>query len=453
MAAARRQRRALPLRQDQLQHRAAARWRRACTRRIPATGFLPSTGPATPAPARIGITASTAASRQGDEVSGYYDALLAKLIVHAPDRPAAAARLARACAGVEIWPMHSNAALLAQLASHPQFIAGKVDTGFIERHSATLLAPPEPDRHGSRRGARLLPASPDDPWSALTGWRGSAPDYPRSCRRDQRQDISRRARRIRASARRLSIDGDLLLFAAGMPWRCREPSVARDAVGREHADGALRSPMPGRIVSVTVQCGEAVRRGQRLVVLEAMKMEHAMTAPFDGVVAELPVREGEQVSRERCWCACSGRQHERTLLRGLDGRRSHCARAAAHRHRDRQPAGHDADAQQPAAASRRHCRGRERVRQILVNGIFTFGLMVGVSVADTTLGVLVANLGYDKVRMPKPVFVGDTLRAETTVSELRESQSRPGAGIVTFAHRMLNQRDESSARRCAPRSY
>ena len=80
--------------------------------------------------------------------------------------------------------------------------------------------------------------------------------------------------------------------------------------------------------------------------------------------------------------------------------------------------------------------------QILVNGIFTFGLMVGISVADTTLGVLIANLGYDKIRMPKPVFIGDTLHADTTVSALRPSESRPGAGIVTFSHRMLNQRDE-----------
>lgn len=80
--------------------------------------------------------------------------------------------------------------------------------------------------------------------------------------------------------------------------------------------------------------------------------------------------------------------------------------------------------------------------QVVVNGIFTFGLMVGISVGDTTLGTLIANLGYDKVAMPKPVFIGDTLRAETEVVELRPSKSRPDAGIVTFAHRMLNQRDE-----------
>ena len=80
--------------------------------------------------------------------------------------------------------------------------------------------------------------------------------------------------------------------------------------------------------------------------------------------------------------------------------------------------------------------------RILVNGTFTFSLMVGLSVGDTTLGVLVANLGYDKLVMPKPVFLGDTLRAETEVVELRESKSRPTAGLVTFRHRMLNQRDE-----------
>jgi acyl dehydratase len=80
--------------------------------------------------------------------------------------------------------------------------------------------------------------------------------------------------------------------------------------------------------------------------------------------------------------------------------------------------------------------------QILVNGTFTFSLMVGLSVGETTLGVLVANLGYDKLVMPKPVFLGDTLRVETEVVELKPSKSRPGAGIVTFAHRAINQRDE-----------
>ena len=86
--------------------------------------------------------------------------------------------------------------------------------------------------------------------------------------------------------------------------------------------------------------------------------------------------------------------------------------------------------------------GSTEFGRIVVNGTFTFALLVGLSVGDTTLGTLVANLGYDKVRMPKPVFIGDTLRAETEVIGLKESNSRPNAGIVTFAHRMVNQRDE-----------
>ena len=80
--------------------------------------------------------------------------------------------------------------------------------------------------------------------------------------------------------------------------------------------------------------------------------------------------------------------------------------------------------------------------QILVNGTFTFALMIGLSVTDTTLGTLVANLGYDKLVHPKPVFIGDTLRAETDIAEVKESKSRHDAGIITFTHRLINQRDE-----------
>ena len=78
----------------------------------------------------------------------------------------------------------------------------------------------------------------------------------------------------------------------------------------------------------------------------------------------------------------------------------------------------------------------------LVNSIFTFGLMIGVSVEDTTLGTLVANLGYDAVKFPNPVFAGDTLRSESECIAVRDSNSRPNAGIVTWAHRSFNQREE-----------
>lgn len=89
-----------------------------------------------------------------------------------------------------------------------------------------------------------------------------------------------------------------------------------------------------------------------------------------------------------------------------------------------------------------YCRTETEFGQRIVNSCFTLGLMVGISVGDTTLGTAVANLGWDEVRFPKPVFHGDTLRIESEVLELRESKSRPTAGIVTFAHRAFNQRGE-----------
>lgn len=89
-----------------------------------------------------------------------------------------------------------------------------------------------------------------------------------------------------------------------------------------------------------------------------------------------------------------------------------------------------------------YCRTQTEYGQRLVNSCFTLGLMVGISVGDTTLGTAVANLGWDEVRFPKPLFHGDTVRVETEVIELRESKSRPDQGIVTFLHRAYNQHEE-----------
>lgn len=89
-----------------------------------------------------------------------------------------------------------------------------------------------------------------------------------------------------------------------------------------------------------------------------------------------------------------------------------------------------------------YCRTETEFGQRIVNSCFTLGLMVGISVGDTTLGTAVANLGWDEVRFPKPLFHGDTVRVETEVLELRESKSRPDQGIVTFLHRAYNQHDE-----------
>jgi len=96
---------------------------------------------------------------------------------------------------------------------------------------------------------------------------------------------------------------------------------------------------------------------------------------------------------------------------------------------------------QPLHLDAEYARASEFGR-IVVNSTFSFSLLVGLTVGDTTLRTMVANLGYDQIRTPHPVFLGDTLRAETEVIEVRESRSRPNAGIVVFAHRLINQRDE-----------
>jgi len=97
---------------------------------------------------------------------------------------------------------------------------------------------------------------------------------------------------------------------------------------------------------------------------------------------------------------------------------------------------------QPLHLDAEYARASEFGR-VLVNSCFSFSLMIGLTVGDTTLRTLFANLGFDQVKTPHPVFLGDTLRAETDIVEVRDSRSRPNVGIVVFAHRLLNQRDET----------
>lgn len=95
----------------------------------------------------------------------------------------------------------------------------------------------------------------------------------------------------------------------------------------------------------------------------------------------------------------------------------------------------------PLHIDEEYCRTNTEFGQRIVNSAFTLGLMVGISIGDTTLGTTVANLGWDEVRFPKPVFHGDTLHCESEVAELRASRSRPQNGIVIFIHRAYNQHD------------
>ncbi|KQM85934.1 methylcrotonoyl-CoA carboxylase [Sphingomonas sp. Leaf23] len=281
----------LPKRQDELSITGWAMEARLYAEN-PATGFLPSTGPLAHLhlPTDIRVDAGV---EQGDAVTPHYDPMIAKLIVHAPTRTAAAAKLTAAAASVQVWPVRTNAAFLARCAGNPDFVAEAIDTGFIERHAERLV----PDGHASdaiagAAAAALVQHDPIDPWRALPGFRlNAAPD-------------ARVAVAIGGATRLVTptpgasiaqVGVERVLFAAGEAFPFAAP-VAGQGGGASAGDGAILSPMPGRIVAVEVAAGDHVTAGQRLVVLEAMKMEQALLSPFDGIVADLTATPGGQVA-------------------------------------------------------------------------------------------------------------------------------------------------------------
>jgi 3-methylcrotonyl-CoA carboxylase alpha subunit len=281
----------LPKRQDELSITGWAMEARLYAEN-PATGFLPSTGPLTHLHLPTDIRAD-AGVRQGDAVTPHYDPMIAKLIVHAPNRAAAAAKLAEAAASVQVWPVRTNAAFLARCAGDPDFVGQRIDTGFIERHADRLV----PDGHVSdaavgAAAAALVQADPADPWRALTGFRlNTAPD-------DRVAVSIGGATRIATPVTGgtvAQLGHERVLFADGEAFPFAAP-VAGQGGGASAGDGAILSPMPGRIVAVEVAAGDRVTAGQRLVVLEAMKMEQALLSPFDGTVADLSASEGAQVA-------------------------------------------------------------------------------------------------------------------------------------------------------------
>ena len=262
----------------------------------PTTGFLPSTGPLRHLRFPQGLRIDSGVE-VGGEVSGFYDPLLAKLIVHGANRHAAARRLAAACAAVEVWPVRTNAAFLARVAADAEFLAGDIDTGFIERRAATLIPAATPGDDIVRAAAHaLVPQDAADPWVSLAGFRCSGPAHAQVTVAIGGTSYAATLDWAAPRAAVVVIDGENVIFSRGEAWSFGLPSSDHIAGRAAVSDGDLRSPMPGRIVSVAVKHGQKVSLGQPLLALEAMKMEHAICAPFAGVVAELWVAEGEQVA-------------------------------------------------------------------------------------------------------------------------------------------------------------
>jgi acetyl/propionyl-CoA carboxylase alpha subunit len=289
---------ALPLRQDQIivtGHAVEAR----LYAENPMAGFLPSTGVlevfAAPDTVRV-----DSAVECGDQVTPHYDPMIAKLIAHAATREAAIAALAQACSEVAVHPVRTNAGFLVRCLETPDFIAGAMDTGLIDRELDALTAAPEPSPEALAAAGRAARAEIDarfgdaSPWSGVPGFRLNAPvatgvrlflgERPVEARMDA--PFSRRAH--------VGGDGEIVVFEDGEAFVFRDAPPERAGDGVD-GDGSLRAPMPGKVTQVLAKVGQAVIRGQGLVTLEAMKMEQTLAAPFDGVVDEIGAEPGAQV--------------------------------------------------------------------------------------------------------------------------------------------------------------
>ncbi|HST92237.1 MAG TPA: biotin/lipoyl-containing protein, partial [Brevundimonas sp.] len=272
----------------------------------PANGFLPSIGSLNHFYLPDDIRVDTGVT-EGGEVSQFYDPMIAKLIVHGDTREEAAEALADACAEVEVAPIRTNAAFLVRCLEHPRFIEGDVDTGFIAAEQEALLAPAEltddalapyadsvltwfAGRHQSLGGERIA-----------QGFRLNAPRN-----LEARLYVDGQVRRVAAADGSGEFYWDQFYppmtgreFAGGQAFEIAMNAPTAAAAGAGPAsDGSLRAPMPGKIVATPAKAGDSVSKGQPIVVLEAMKMEHALVAPFDGVVEEIGAAIGDQVSAD-----------------------------------------------------------------------------------------------------------------------------------------------------------
>jgi len=293
----------------------------------PETGFLPSAGKlyGLHFPDGDGIRVDSGVT-ESDEVTGYYDPMLAKVVAHAPTRNGAFNRLAHALAHMMVAGPRTNVAFLHALAQLPSVRDGKVDTGLIEREGTQLGAVPHPpDLAAAARAAEILIAheqariekrarkrsnEKSSPWNVNDAFGLSAP---REAAYLLDVDGKRVAARVRFDAKGIhaAIDGikaaDCIVIAAddrAIAWHKSRQTIvsfASDAAAASDAacaDGGILAPMHGKVLAVHVGAGETVKKGQALAVIEAMKMEHALLAPMDGEVAEISVSSGEQV-RER----------------------------------------------------------------------------------------------------------------------------------------------------------
>jgi len=285
-----------------------------------AKGFLPATGTLhhlrfpTVAPVGAEIRVETGV-REGDAVSPYYDPMIAKLVAHGPDRAAALATLSSMLAQTEVAGSTVNTAFLAALAADSDFAAGDVDTGLIGRKQEVLTAVSPPGTEIvaaaalAASGVEELPAS-DDPWSALAGY-AHFHAVPKTVKLKFGEEEIAAGVSVKDGQYRVDLSptasvgpvhlpltcwpGHVTVFDGAASYTFIVPDPLASADEAAAGTGSLRAPMPGLVKIVRAAVGERVAKGQPLLVLEAMKMEHTIAAPHDGTIAEIAA-EGAQVS-------------------------------------------------------------------------------------------------------------------------------------------------------------
>ena len=263
----------------------------------PAKGFLPSVGKLQHFD--LGDEGRTETGvEEGDAISSFYDPMIAKIIGRGDDREEAIGELASILDHVEVWPVRTNAAFLFNALLQPDFGQGKIDTGFIGRHLDTLVPDPEPDEPIWRAAAAVALAVDEEvePLGALSGFRLNAASRACVCLRrgPEVRTVSTEDGPF-AAVSGFRDDDRVVVFYEGQSY---EFSLGSRGTGTSHGvhDGEIEAPMPGKVTAVEIKKGAKVEKGQRLLTLEAMKMEHALIAPFDGTVAELDAKVGAQVT-------------------------------------------------------------------------------------------------------------------------------------------------------------
>ena len=337
----------LPATQETIQINGHSVEARLCAEN-PERNFMPSTGriqhlrfPGNDSTLRIDTGVRT-----GDEVSFYYDPMVAKVIAWGQDRAQASRRLADALDGIEVVGIITNASYLARLCRHDAFLKGEVHTGFIEEHGEGLKPPSasvDPNalaiaaisilkrQHQSREASPIVSADPRSPWYQTDNWRLNTTGYQSFKFRVDKQDYPVKVMRhifdqytLIIDEKTVGISGEYVgdnewrVTVDGMQTRATvvraketlivfyraqrhdithvDPLIEEGDVGLD--SGRLTAPLPGKIISIAVQPGEKVSRGTTLLVLEAMKMEHNIVASSSGTVAEVRYQVGDLVDEE-----------------------------------------------------------------------------------------------------------------------------------------------------------